>query len=342
MRPDVPDRSVRGSMGNEAGARPLVALADAGPDVPAILVEGLEAIRAEVESGHPVWIDVANPDPDQIAGIQSLFPFHPLAMEDVHHAVQRPKLEDYEKHLFLVAFGIRAEDETAFTPLEVDFLIGDGYLVTFHEEPVPAIQGVIDRSCMGRIPMERGPDYLLHALLDGLVDSYFPLLDALDREMEEVERKLLDPPQSELLAEIFSTRRHLLDLRRLLIPHADVLSHLAGREYPWVSPAVRTYFRDVYDHLMRITESADRYRELLNTGVETYLGQAAESTNRVMKILAAIATLGLPLTVITSFYGMNFEHMPGLHNPLGVGILAGLLLAVEAVLFVLFRRKGWL
>jgi magnesium transporter len=121
-----------------------------------------------------------------------------------------------------------------------------------------------------------------------------------------------------------------------------VMNHLAGREYPWVSSPVRTYFRDVYDHLMRITESADRYRELMNTAVETYLGQAAESTNRVMKILAVLATLGLPLTVATSFYGMNFEHMPGIHHPLGVGILVGLLVAVEALLLVLFRRKGWL
>ena len=256
--------------------------------------------------------------------------------------MQRPKIEEYDEHIFVVAFGIRSDGGTKFAPLEVDFFLGRGYLVTFHEEPVAAIQDVSDRCRKARIPMERGADQLLHALLDGLVDSYFPLLEALDVEMEGMERDLLGPPRSELLGEIFSTRRRLLDLRRLLIPHAEVLGHLAGREYPWVSAPVRTYFRDVYDHLMRITESADRYRELLNTAVETYLGQAAESTNRVMKILAAVATLGLPLTVATSFYGMNFEHLPGIHHPLGVGILSGLLVAVEAFLFVLFRRKGWL
>jgi magnesium transporter len=329
-------------MDSQVGERSILALSDAGPDVPAALIEGMDAIRREIEAGHPIWIDIEDPNPGQIAQIQSLFPFHPLAIEDVYHAMQRPKLEEYEQHIFLVAFGIRAEEGTRFTPIEVDFFLGSGHLVTFHEEPVAAIHDVMERCRKGRIPMERGSDYLLHAVLDGLVDSYFPLLEAFDKDMEGVERQLLGPPRSELLAEIFSTRRQLLDLRRLLIPHAEVLGHLAGREYPWVSPPVRAYFRDVYDHLMRISESADRYRELLNTAVETYLGQAAESTNRVMKILAALATLGLPLTVATSFYGMNFEHMPGIHHPLGVGILAGLLAAVEVLLFVLFRRKGWL
>ena len=329
-------------MSSQSVGRPILALSDAGPDVPAALITGVDEIRREVEAGHPIWIDVEDPDPEQIAQIQSLFPFHPLALEDVYHAMQRPKLEEYDDHIFVVAFGIRLEGGTRFTPLEVDIFLGRGYLVTFHEEPVAAIHDVNERCRKGRIPMERGSDHLLHALLDGLVDSYFPLLESFDREMEKLERDLLGSPRSELLAEIFSTRRQLLDLRRFLIPHAEVLSHLAGREYPCVSPPVRAYFRDVYDHLMRITESADRYRELLNTAVETYLGQAAESTNRVMKILAAVATLGLPLTVATSFYGMNFEHLPGIHHPLGVGILSGLLVAVEAFLFVLFRRKGWL
>jgi magnesium transporter len=329
-------------MNSEMSNRPLFALSDAGPDVPAVMIEGVDAIRREIEAGHPIWIDVEDPDADQIARIQTLFPFHPLAVEDVYHAIQRPKIEEYEHHLFLVAFGVRPEEGTAFTPLEVDCFLGRGYLVTFHEGSVPVIREIMERCRLGRIPMERGPDYLLHDLLDGLVDSFFPLLDLFDRELEEIERKLMGPPRSELLAEIFATRRHLLDLRKILIPHADLFSHLVGRDYPWVSESVRAYFRDVYDHMMRITESADRYRELLNTAVETYLGQAAENTNRVMKILAAIATLGIPLTVVTSFFGMNFDYLPGIHHPLGVGLMMALLVAVEGVLFVLFRRKGWL
>lgn len=329
-------------MSSQPNHRPLLALSDAGSDVSAAVIEGVDAIRREVEAGHPVWIDVVDPDPERIAEIQSIFPFHPLALEDVYHAMQRPKIEEYDDHLFLVTFGMRSEGGTQFTPQEVDIFLGRGYLVTFHEEPVAVIQEVSERCRKGRIPMERGSDHLLHALLDGLIDTYFPLLEAFDAAMEGLERKLVGPPRSELLREIFSTRRRLLDLRRLLLPHAEVLSHLAGREYPWVSPPVRAYFRDVYDHLMRMTESADRYRELLNSAVETYLGQAAESTNRVMKILAVVATLGLPLTVATSFYGMNFEYLPGIHHPFGVGILVGLMVAVEAVLLVLFRRKGWL
>ncbi len=186
-------------MDSQPVERPLLALSDAGPDVPATLIEGIDGIRREIEAGRPIWIDVEDPDAGQIAQIQTLFPFHPLALEDVYHAMQRPKLEEYDEHIFLVAFGIRADEGIQFTPLEVDFFLGEGYLVTFHEEPVAAIQDVIDRCRKGRIPMERGPDHLLHALLDGIVDSYFPLLDRFDVKMEEVERDLLGPPHSELL-----------------------------------------------------------------------------------------------------------------------------------------------
>ncbi len=322
--------------------RPVTALSDAGPAVPALLVEGIDAIRLEMEQAHPIWIDIEDPTPEQIEQIQSLFSFHPLALEDVHHAIQRPKLDEYDEHLFLVAFWIRPGEDTRFSEVEVDVFIGPGYLVTFHEEPVPVIAEIAERCKRGRVPMERGPDHLLYAILDGLVDACFPLLDVFDERMEGIEQRLLGKPDSRLLSEIFATRRSLLDLRRLLIPHRELLGYLSNREYPWVSAPVRTYFRDVFDHLMRITEAADRLRELLDTSVELHLSQQAQSTNQVMKVLAIVATLGLPLTVVTSFYGMNFEHMPGLRHPAAVPILVAGLLAVEAALLWLFRKKEWL
>jgi len=322
--------------------RPLVGLVDAGPDVPARRIEGLAAIEEHLTAGSPIWIDVQDPTDVEIEQLRALFAFHPLAVEDIKHAMQRPKLEEYDAHLFIVAFGFRLEGGTGFTPLEVDAFLGEGFLVTFHEEPVAAIEEVSERCRRGLLAFERGADRVLHAILDGLIDTSFPLLDALDERTEEIEHRILRTNEKDLLNEIFSTRKDLLLFRRMLGPHRDVTAHLASREYAWVSPSVRMYFRDVYDHVMRVSESADNFRELLDTGVETYLSQAAERTNQVMKLLAIIATLGLPLTVLTSFYGMNFEHLPGAHHPMGVTVLIVAMVAIEAVLLVIFRRKGWL
>jgi magnesium transporter len=323
-------------------ARPLVGLVDAGPDVPARRVEGMEAIRAHLSAGSPIWIDIESPSDPEIEQIRMLFPFHPLAVEDVHHAIQRPKLEEYDAHLFIVAFGFQLQEGTTCTSVEVDAFLGAGYLVTFHGEPVGAIDDVAERCRKGLLAFERGADRVLHAILDGLIDTAFPILDALDQRTEEIEHRILKSSDSDLLNEIFSTRKDLLIFRRMLMPHREVLGHLASREYEWVTSPVRMYFRDVYDHVMRVTESADNFRELLDTAVETYLSQAAERTNQVMKLLAIIATLGLPLTVLTSFYGMNFEHLPGAHHPSGVAILVLVMLTIEAGLLVVFRRRGWL
>jgi magnesium transporter len=329
-------------MSSAVGARPLVGYVDAGPDVPARRIEGEMAIQEQLVRKCPVWIDIEDPTDEDIDRVRSIFPFHPLAVEDVRHAIQRPKLEEYDQHLFIVAFGFLADEQGRFATLEVDAFLGEGYLVTFHEEPVPAVREVEDRCKKGLIAFEKGPDRVLHAILDGLVDTAFPILDLLDERTEVIEHRILKSTDKDLLNEIFATRKDLLVFRRTLMPHREVLGHLASREYPWVTPAVRMYFRDVYDHVMRVTESADNFRELLDTGVETYLSQAAERTNQVMKLLAIIATLGLPLTVLTSFYGMNFTHLPGLDHPLGVAILSIVMLAIEAVLLVVFRRKGWL
>ncbi len=325
-----------------SGRGTIITLVDPSADRPAEVLTRFEDIRRAVESGNPVWVDLENPDESQIAEVRKIFPFHPLALEDVMHAAQRAKVEEYEKHLFVVAFGMRHVQGTDFELLELDAFLGDGYLATFHEEPIPAVSELIDRCRAGRFAFESGADRILYAALDGLVDSCFPLLDQLDASIDEIESDLLDSAGSELLRDIFLVRKNLLKFRKLVHPQREVLGHLASRDYPWIAASVRTYLRDIHDHLWRIGESADTYREILDTAVETYLSQAGERTNRIIKFLTIIATMGLPLTFITSFFGMNFAHMPGLHHPAAVPILVGSMVAAEAALLVVFRKKGWL
>lgn len=321
--------------------RPLAGYIDAGPDVPAERVEGGEAIRAALSAGHPIWVDVENPCPADLEQARELFHFHPLALEDVHHDVQRPKIEEYEDYLFIVFFEM-TRTETGWEPQEVDIFLGDGYVVSFHEAQSEVLDRMGERCRTGKIAFEQGPDRILYTMLDGLVDRCFPLLEEFDSRIETIEHRILDSTRRDLLTEIFTVRKQLLAFRRLLPGHREVLGHLSIRDHPRVSPSARAYFRDIYDHLLRIGETADSYRELLDTAVETYLSQTAERTNQVMKILAIIATMGLPLTVVTGFFGMNFEHLPGLHYKYGIWLLIACVLVVEGSLLRLFHKKGWL
>lgn len=325
-----------------SGPGTILVLVDPAADRPAEVLATIEDARREIERGNPVWIDLENPSETQIEEVRRVFPFHPLAIEDVHHAAQRPKVEEYEKHIFVVAFCVRPGEGSEIVPLELNAFLGEGYLVTFHEEPIPALSDVIERCCRGRFDFEPGADRVLYAVLDGMVDSFFPLLDRLDDEIEAIEASLLESGQGDLLAKIFSVRKNLLEFRKLVQPQREVLSHLAAREYPWIAPSVRTYLRDIQDHLWRIGETADTYREILDTAVETYLSQAAERTNQIIKLLAVIATMGLPITFITGFFGMNFAHMPGIDHPVAVPTLIAAIIALEVALVVVFRKKGWL
>ncbi|MDM7916921.1 MAG: magnesium/cobalt transporter CorA [Candidatus Eisenbacteria bacterium] len=320
----------------------LTAYAGRGKNMPAAVVTGTGAILREIQGGHPVWIDVERMTPEAVEEIRQIFPFHPLALEDVHHAVQRPKIEEYSNHLFVVAFAIAKIAGTEFEAQEVDILLGGNVLVTFHPGPVTPIETIADRLVRGRLAFDQGADMLLHAILDAIVDTCFPLIDAVDERIDEIETALVEGGDRKLLQDIFGVRKDILQLRRLVSPHREILSHLSTHEYPWISAPVRTYFRDVYDHLLRIGESLEIHRDVLTTAVDTYLGQAAENTNRTMKIFTAIATLGLPLTVITSFYGMNFDFLPGLHDPRAFGAMLLSMFGVEAALLMLFRKKGWL
>lgn len=321
--------------------RPLAGYFDAGPDVPAARIEGAEAIRDALAAGHPIWLDVENPGPSDLDQAREIFGFHPLALEDVLHAVQRPKVEEYENYVFIVAFEVK-HDGQSWHPLEIDLFFGKGYVVTFHEDRSDVIDRLAERCREGKIAFEQGAERMLYAILDGLVDRSFPLLEEFDSRIESIEHGLLDGARREILSDIFAVRKELLAFRRLLPGHREILGHLAMRDHPHIAASFQAYFRDVYDHVLRIGDMADSYRELLDTAVETYLSQTAERTNQVMKILAIIATMGLPLSVMTSFFGMNFEHLPGIHSRYGVLIVMGTMLAVEGSLLGFFRKRGWL
>ena len=296
-------------------------------------------------SGSVVWVDVESPTDDDYAWLQAHFHFHPLAIEDCRHGVQRPKIDEYADYLFFVFHaitGIEGERGTELDFVELDGFLGRQYLVTIHDEPLPPLEQLKTRVAQNPSLLARGADDLFYAAIDMAVDLYFPILDEIDRRIDQVEHDLFERPTSRTLAEIFAVKKLILKLRRFAWPQRDTLSILVHHEHPAIDERTRYYLRDVVDHLIRITDALDAYRDLITGATDTYLSQISQRTNDRIKVLSIFATVMLPITMLAGLYGMNFEHLPGAHHPHGFRIMLGLMAAIALALFGIFRWRRWI
>jgi len=261
-----------------------------------------------------VWVDMENPQGAERDALVDLFHFHPLAIEDVFHTVQRPKIEEYEKSFFVVAHEVdysceRGEDDQLLVN-QISIFVQNSLLVTVHEKPSVAIHTLQTR-CEHHTPvLRRGAAYLLYALLDTLVDRYFPIMDSISEEIDDLEDKIVEQPRRELLDTIFSLKRRLLKLRKLTGPTRDAVTVLTTRDFPVVTSESLPYFRDVGDHLIRINEMLDSYRELMSGALDAYLSNINNQLNLVMQRLTVVTVIFLPLTFVTGVFGMNFKVQP--------------------------------
>jgi magnesium transporter len=231
-----------------------------------------------------------------------------------------PKIEEYEGHLFFVFHAITGLDLKR--ALRLDFIELDGwlsrhYLVTVHDEPLAIVSQLMARVKANPSLLARGTDDLFYALLDGCVDLYFPFLDLLDRRIDHIEHEIFVRPSRRTLIEVFTLRKAILKLRRFAWPQRDTLSLLAHREHSAIDQKTRYYLRDVVDHLIRITDTLDSYRDVVSGAADTYISQVSQRTNDIIKVLSIIATIMLPLSFMAGLYGMNFEYLPGSHHPFG-------------------------
>jgi magnesium transporter len=299
--------------------------------------ERLAALRA----GGVFWLDVHRPTDDELAAVGEAFGFHPLALEDSAHFGQRPKLEDYEGFSFLVLFGhVPDEDDL----VEVHLYVGETFVVSIRRDQAPALDE-LRRHFTGGLGERLTAAHVLYKIADALVDSFFPALSRFDDRLELIEDDLIANPKREHLQDIFAMRRRLAGLRRVISPQRDLLGRISAgaHELPGITPEIERYFRDVYDHLIRLGETLDVLRELMASAVDVYLSAGSNRLGEVTKQLAVIATIFLPLTFITGFFGQNFgwmvEHVHTATDFLVLGI--GLQLAGMAILLVFFRRRGW-
>ena len=258
----------------------------------------------------PKWIDVLKTTEDEMTRLGERFGLHKLAIEDCLHLDQRPKLEEYPNHQFIVLQGFtsQAKDACDLTLHEHHFFLGPDWIISVHELPFEGVEQVRRRALDDpRVLMGRGVDFLLYLLADALMDRNFPILDSYNDELEDLESAIFENARPEHLQRIFELKRGLVTLRRVLSPQRDVLGLLARRGIPNVQERTVLYFRDVYDHLIRLHEQIDSGRDLLGNVMDGYLSMIANRTNDITKQLTIFSTIFLPLSFITGFFGQNFD-----------------------------------
>ena len=294
-------------------------------------------LEARLREGGFFWLDLLRPGPDEFALLRELFGFHPLALEDSDHFGQRPKLEDYDDVLFLVVYGAALDDDLL---VEVHCFCSERFLVTVRVDEFEPFARLRQR-----LRPRTRPSLVLHAVADALIDSFFPVLSSLDDRIEGLEESVFDEPSDEQLREIFELRRRVLALRKVVGPQRDVFATITNQfaALPSMDVDAQRAFRDVYDHLIRIGDMLDSHRDLLTGALDVYLSRASNRLSEVTKQLALIATIFLPLTFVTGFFGQNFDwlvdHVGGSGAFFAYGI--GVQVLTLALLLVFFRRRGW-
>lgn len=325
-------------------------------------IEELERLRRE--DGLIYWIDLTNPtEAEEDAILVRLMQFHPLAILDCRrerlnptHGDHLPKVEDYGRYLFSIVNPIAATIEQLAgggeTPVvstkQLNVFLGEHFIVTHHYEASAAVEEVIGTCSKNPTHLERGPDYVYHLILDSIVDELTPLLDVFDSHIEDLEDSIFEKFDKQTLPRLLSMKRQVFKLRRITTYQRELVYRLSRGEFPLITQAEIAYYRNVYDHLLRASELAESYRDILTGLLDAYLSMASNRLNEIMKVLAIISTFFLPLTFIAGVYGMNFDpdsspfNMPELRWAFGYPFAWIVMLGVALGMFVYFRRKKWL
>jgi magnesium transporter len=300
----------------------------------------------EAAPDYPVtWYDIRGlHHVDLIEALGQRHRVHALALEDVLDIQQRPKFEDYEDSIFIIAQALTFDDETKEINYEqIAIFARDGLVLSFQEKPDDTFRSVRERlqNATGRI-RKRGADYLVYALLDTIVDHYYLVLDKVEEMIELQEDEVLNRPREESKGNIHRLKIQVISLRKAIAPLREAINAFSRSDNPFVRDQTRLYIRDIYDHTIQIIDAVETWRDVLNGLFDLYLSQLSYRMNNVIQVLTIISTIFIPLTFLAGVYGMNFTYMPELQWRYGYAMLWGLMLLIAAWLLWLFRRKNWL
>ena len=298
---------------------------------------------AKLHRKWPVtWVNVDGlGDADVILRLGEIFKLHNLALEDVSSVRQRPKVEEYGESVFVVArmayIGDPIETE------QISIFVGDGFVLSFQERPGDCLETVRERIRQGKGRIRsQGADYLAYAILDAVIDNYFPVLEDFMERYEDLEKQVIEKPDSATMQRIRRSKRSLLSMRRIVWPMREALSALLRDQMKPITKGTQIYLRDCYDHVSQILDMIETFRELAAGLQDVYMSSLSNRMNEVMKVLTVIATIFIPLTFIAGIYGMNFRWMPELGWKWSYPIVWVVMLAIAALMLVYFRRRGWL
>ena len=298
-----------------------------------------------------LWIDLENPTPEDVKFIlEDLFHFHPLSIEDCVMERQSPKVEEYTPkegdkfapYLFMVIHAVDySRKDCVFATSELDFFLGKNFLVTHHTVPLRGVAHVEDMCVKGSLGVARAPDRVAQKLLDALVENYKPALEELSLEIAELESNALEHPTKETLNRILTVKKEVYHLRRIIGPQSEVLAQCARGEFKLIRPHLVPYYRNVYDALFHISELAQNYADSLTGILQVYLNMSSNRTGEVVKVLTMITVITTPLTLVGTWFGMNFPNMPEVHWPYGYLFAIGLTSVSTFLTYWWFRRKKW-
>jgi magnesium transporter len=307
-------------------------------------VTSIDDILSRRSADTVLWVHCEGLDMvETLEAIGRSFAVHPLVLEDILNTHQRPKFEEYDDYLFLVLKTLNGDHTLKVEHEQISILLFEGLLFTFREKSDGLFQGLHQRltNAKGRI-RALGADYLTYAVMDLVVDNYFALADTLEESIEKIELKLLARPQPQIFATIQLLKRQLVFIRKAITPLREVLLAVQRSESPLIQEKTLPYFRDVFDHTLRVIDTMDSYRDLINGLLDIYLSSVSNRMNEVMKVLTVFATIFIPLTFLVGVYGMNFDYMPELRWKWSYPILWGFFFLIPAGLLTYFRRKKWL
>ncbi|MGH7724770.1 MAG: magnesium/cobalt transporter CorA [Candidatus Eiseniibacteriota bacterium] len=316
-----------------------VIVAAHGDTVRTIAPADLAATLAEARTN--VWIDLRNTGQ---AGFDVIRPlaFHPMAVEDCVLDINHPKVDDYRDYLYIALHSARWEATDALPVLkELDVLIGKNYVVTYHEEEMRSVTKAREILSRRADVLSRGPDHVLYVILDVMVDNYIPIIDMIQDRIDQLAERVLHNPNRRVVAEILRLKRGVAALRRIVGPQRDTILALTRSEYSGISAEMRPYLRDIFDRMVRVSESVESFRDELTTMLDIYVSQVSNQLNEVMKVLTVITVIIVPVTLVASVFGMNVLF-PGTNTRTGFYWSLGIMLAVGFGMWWYFRSRRWL
>lgn len=292
-----------------------------------------------------IWVDMAEPTEADDRILLDTFHFHPLTVEDCRETRNYPKVEEYPGYIYFIVHGVRADTSPDhFNTIELDGFLGKNFVLTYHHERFRSIDNVKQLLATSPIACQRGAAFLLYQILDQIVDYYSPVLDDFDDRIDILEDNIfsLGRPNKLILEEIMNLKRGVLRLRRISAKQLEVILRMSRGEFSLIDQQTLPFFRDIHDHIGRVTDLAESYRDLISGALEAYLSVVSNRMNEIMKVLTIFSAIMLPLTFLAGVYGMNFENMPELHSRYGYYAVWAIMIVVAVGMLSLFWRRGWI